>query len=274
MMGREAKDLGMESLYEPRAEPMRVAVMMSGSGTNAERIIEYARTSAKPSYEPLVLFTENPESEAENIGERHQVPVVVNDRRKFFSQWSAKGMEARLSFDESAAKIFREQRIDIVALAGYNWFVTERIFRSFLTLNIHPGDLRPLTEKGERRYAGGIGHVPIMNAIMNGEDDLRSTVHVVNEIPDGGDILMVSTPAPVQLPEGMDREALATYGNRVIFEDLARTHQQRLKEQGDWKIFPKVLELIAEGRYRRNEEDSLYLDDMYIPYGIEYGNVI
>jgi len=47
-----------------------------------------------------------------------------------------------------------------------------------------------------------------------------------------------------------------------------------LKEQGDWKIFPKVLELVAEGRYGRNEEDSLYLDDMHIPNGIEYGKVI
>ena len=266
--------MGMESLYEPKAGPMRVAVMMSGSGTNAERIIEYARASAKPSYEPVVLFTENPESEAENIGGRHHVPVVVNDRRTFFSRSSAKGMEARLSFDESAAEIFREQRIDVVALAGYNWFVTERLFRAYLVLNIHPGDLRPLSENGERRYAGGIGHVPIMNAIVNGEDDLRSTVHLVNEIPDGGDVLMVSAPVPVLLPEGMEREILSTSMSRAVFEDLARAHQQRLKEQGDWKIFPKVLELIAEGRYGRNEEDSLYLDDMYIPDGIEYGKVI
>jgi len=253
---------------------MRVAVMMSGSGTNAERIIEYSRAAANPSYEPVIIFTEDPGSEAENIGHRFDLPVMVNDWKKFFRESYKKGNDARILFDGPTADLFREHGVDVVALAGYNWFVTERIFRLFLTVNIHPGDLRPLSENGERRYAGGIGSVSIMNAIRNGENYLHSTVHMVNEIPDGGDILMVSDPVPVLLPEGMDRNKLAAHGNLKIFEELAKAHQRRLKELGDWKIFPRTLELIAEGRFGRNEEDSLYLDDMYIPSGIEYGEVI
>ena len=253
---------------------MRVAIMMSGSGTNAERIIEYSRAAANPSYEPVIIFTEDPGSEAENIGHRFDLPVMVNDWKKFFRESDKNGNDARILFDDPTAVLFRKHHVDVVALAGYNWFVSEKIFRLFLTLNIHPGDLRPLYENGERKYAGGIGHVPIMNAIRNGENYLHSTVHVVNEIPDGGDILMVSDPVPVQLPEGTTRETLSVPGNLAMFEELAKAHQRRLKELGDWKIFPKVLDLIAEGRFGRNEEDSLYFDDRHIPSGIEYEKVI
>jgi len=274
MMKRETEQLSMNSLYQPKAGPMRVAIMMSGSGTNAERIIEYARATLVPPYEPVILFTENPESKAESIGQKYDLPAIVNDRKEFFRESGKKGNEARILFDEFAADIFQKKGIDVVALAGYNWFVTETIFCRFLTVNVHPGDLRPLDGNGERKYAGGIGHVPIMNAIINGKNELRSTVHIVNEIPDGGDILMVSDPVPVLLPEDMDCEKLGINGNQKIFEEVAKTHQQRLKELGDWTIFPRTLELLAEGRYARSEDDSLYFDNAQIPYGIEYGKVI
>lgn len=248
--------------------------MMSGSGTNAVKIIEYARAAPIPSFEVRMLFSENPESNTEKIGKKYDLPAMVNDRKRFFRECGKKGKDARMLFDGFAADGFRNNEIDLVALAGYNWFVTEEIHKNFLTLNVHPADLRPLDGSGGRKYAGGIGHVPVMNALLSGEKYVHSTVHLVTEIPDGGAILMVSDAVAPVLPDGIGRDLLVGSDELGMFESVALETQERLKEEGDWKIFPKTIELISEGRYTRDEEDRIYLDGNLIPEGIEFSEVI
>ncbi|MDP6154580.1 MAG: formyltransferase family protein [Candidatus Thermoplasmatota archaeon] len=261
-------------LFTPRERPMRVAIMMSGSGTNAVKIIEYARAAIVTSYEVVILFSENPESNTEKIGQRYGLPTKVNDRKRFFRESGKKGYEARRLFDGSAADLFCKNGVDLVVLAGYNWFVTEAIHHNFPTLNVHPADLRPLDGNGERKYAGGIGHQPIMNAIIGGENFIHSTVHMVTEVPDGGGILMTSDAVAPVLPNGISLEMLIAEGNPGSIKRTAVKSQERLKEEGDWKIFPKTLELISRGRYTTDELGKIYLDGKLIPDGIEYGKVI
>jgi phosphoribosylglycinamide formyltransferase-1 len=113
-----------------------------------------------------------------------------------------------------------------------------------------------------------------MNAIIGGENFIHSTVHMVTEVPDGGGILMTSDAVAPVLPNGISLEMLIAEGNPGSIKRTAVKSQERLKEEGDWKIFPKTLELISRGRYTTDELGKIYLDGKLIPDGIEYGKVI
>lgn len=79
---------------------------------------------------------------------------------------------------------------------------------------------------------------------------------------DYGRILMISTPLPVNLPEGFDP------GNKEQVKAVSDEHQNRLKEMGDWVIFPRTLEFLADGRYSQDDQRRLYFDGKEIPQGV------
>lgn len=73
---------------------------------------------------------------------------------------------------------------------------------------------------------------------------------------------MVSSPLTITLPEDFDAE------NKDQVKTIANQHQNRLKEVGDWVIFPKTLEYIADGRYSQDEQGNLYFDGTPVPQGV------
>ena len=74
---------------------------------------------------------------------------------------------------------------------------------------------------------------------------------------------MISLPLKVSLPGGFD------VNNRDKLNSVSDAHQNRLKEIGDWAIFPRTLEYLADGRYSKDEQGSLYFDDKPIPQGLK-----
>jgi len=129
-------------------------------------------------------------------------------------------------------------------------------------INVHPADLSIM--EGEDRIYIGI-HV-VKDAILAGEKEIRATTHIVREKVDHGEILVISKPVPVNLPEGIDLETLRT--KKKMLNKITDEHQDRLKKQGDWVIYPITLQMIAEGRFSI-EAESVYVDGVKAPSGFK-----
>ena len=80
---------------------------------------------------------------------------------------------------------------------------------------------------------------------------------------DTGPLLMVSDPVTVELPEPL--ESLVADKEKLL--KVAEEHQQKLKEVGDWAIFPETLEMIAQGRFALDEKNRVHVDGQPAPKG-------
>ncbi len=244
---------------------MRVAGFMSGSGTNLVKILEWqAEQDREPAGSPFrvaVIFTDNPESNAARIGEENGVPVVVEDILGFYrsrGHKTKKDMSLRPLFDERVVELLAPYAVDTVVLAGYMSVVTGPLLEAFpgRIVNVHPADLRVL-EAGRRKYTGD--HA-VRDAIRAGEAAVHSTTHIVREEVDGGEILMVSSPVPVRLPEGYRPEAMGRPENLEKLNEIADEHQDLLKLAGDWIVLPSTLHQLSLGRYGADENGRIFLD--------------
>ncbi len=97
---------------------------------------------------------------------------------------------------------------------------------------------------------------------------MHSTVHIVREAVDYGEILMISAPVLVEDPGDLDLD------DKSALMKFADEHQEVLKEEGDWVIFPKTLELLAQGKYGFDENGLLYFDGRAVPEGAIIDQVI
>jgi len=243
---------------------------MSGSGTNVRRIIEHQKKleleKGKSPYEVVLIFTDNPESNAERIAKEYRIPFLLNDIKKFYGNRSLKDMKVREEYDRKTLELIKPFKIDLIALAGYAWVLTKPLVSNYLIVNVHPADLSVKDENGKRKYIG-LHHIPAMKAILAGEKFLHSSTHLVTENLDAGEILLISKPLEVKLPEGVSLEDLKKPENRELLEKIAEEHQNRLKEVGDWKIFPLTLQWIAEGRFEMDENRKIYFDGELVKDG-------
>jgi folate-dependent phosphoribosylglycinamide formyltransferase PurN len=257
-------------LFDPKiaGRPMRVAGFMSGSGTNIVKMIEYeealkGREGTSP-FEVVFLFSDRSDGSCrgESIALKKSIPYISYDIRAFHrlrglrrSVNTPEGLAARQEFDKFAERLIRAFDIDVVALGGYMSYTT-------LTkcINVHPADLSITTPDGERKY---VGDHAVEDAISAGEKFLRSSTIWTDRSVDTGPLLMVSAPLPVQLPEPLD----ILKQNRERLLQTVDLHQQWLKEVGDWRIFPKTVEMIAKGRFALDPEGRVYVDGRPVPCG-------
>ena len=84
---------------------------------------------------------------------------------------------------------------------------------------------------------------------------------------DTGPVLMVSKPLRVELPEPLDK----LRKDQKNLELVVNQHQERLKEIGDWKIFPATIEMIARGRFAIDSSGKVYVDGRHMPHGYRPG---
>ena len=139
---------------------------------------------------------------------------------------------------------------------------------SYITLNrcenVHPADLSISLPDGQRRF---VGDHAVEDAISAGEKELRSSTLWTDDGVDSGPLLMVSDPVPVKLPEPL--ETLVKDREKLL--QVTDEHQEHLKEVGDWKIFPRTIELIARGRFALDHENRVYVDGRPVPEGYREG---
>jgi folate-dependent phosphoribosylglycinamide formyltransferase PurN len=168
---------------------------------------------------------------------------------------SPDGLSLRKEFDKIAARLVHTFEIDVNVLGGYMSYTTlDRC------INVHPADLSLSTSQGKRRY---VGDHAVLDAILSGEKTLCSSTIWTDQGVDTGPLLMISEPLSVEIPESL--ESLAKDRGRLM--KIVGEYQERLKREGDWKIFPRTVEIIARGRLALDKENRVYLDGHPIPDG-------
>jgi folate-dependent phosphoribosylglycinamide formyltransferase PurN len=241
---------------------------MSGSGTNIRRLLAHeqelgAGGDGSP-FETVFIFSDRSDGRCagERIALENGLPYFSYDIRAFHrrgglnrSVATAEGLAARREYDRVARRLVEAFQIDVIALGGYMSFTTlDRC------VNVHPADLSLCLPDGRRKY---VGDDAVRDAIVAGETSLRASTLWTDQGVDTGPLLMVSNPIPVALPESLD--ALVRDPDRL--REAADDHQERLKEAGDWKIFPRTIEMIARGRFALDDEKRVYVDGRPVPKG-------
>lgn len=201
---------------------VRAAVLVSGGGTNLQAIIDAKRAGKIPSAELALVVASNASAyaltRAENAGIVHAV------LRK------EKG-EAPADYGERLLALLRENAIDVVVLAGFLTILPENVIRAYdhRILNIHPSLIPSFCGDG---FYGLHVHEA---ALQRGVKVTGATVHFVNEITDGGDII-------------------AQKAVEVLPGDTPETLQRRVMEQAEWILLPQALEQVAGEIAKKREE--------------------
>ncbi len=201
---------------------VRAAVLVSGGGTNLQAIIDAKRAGKIPSAELALVVASNASAyaltRAENAGIAHAV------LRK------EKG-EAPENYGERLLTLLRENAIDVVVLAGFLTILPENVIRAYdhRILNIHPSLIPSFCGDG---FYGLHVHEA---ALQRGVKVTGATVHFVNEITDGGDII-------------------AQKAVEVLPGDTPETLQRRVMEQAEWILLPQALEQVAGEIAKKREE--------------------
>ncbi len=231
----------MKAVYTTKNEPMRIAAFMSGFGSNLRKILETQnKLGEECPFGVVLVFSDVKDEErcnARKIAEEFGIEYYCNDIKDYYASRGRdrKDMGVRKEYDTETAKLLRKSRIDAVAMCGYRSITTGEIFRNFLTVNVHPADLRIPGTNGKKLYAGCKGAGCVRKAVESGRREMRATTHLVTEDVDGGPILTVSE--PVMIDEKLSDEA----------------NLERLKELGDLKIYPETIKKLAEGSYWADE---------------------
>lgn len=201
---------------------VRAAVLVSGGGTNLQAIIDAKRAGKIPSAELALVVASNASAyaltRAGNAGIAHAV------LRK------EKG-EAPADYGERLLTLLRENAIDVVVLAGFLTILPENVIRAYdhRILNIHPSLIPSFCGDG---FYGLHVHEA---ALKRGVKVTGATVHFVNEITDGGDII-------------------AQKAVEVLPGDTPETLQRRVMEQAEWILLPQALEQVAGKIAKKREE--------------------
>ena len=201
---------------------VRAAVLVSGGGTNLQAIIDAKRAGKIPSAELALVVASNASAyaltRAENAGIAHAV------LRK------EKG-EAPADYGERLLTLLCENAIDVVVLAGFLTILPENVIRAYdhRILNIHPSLIPSFCGDG---FYGLHVHEA---ALQRGVKVTGATVHFVNEITDGGDII-------------------AQKAVEVLPGDTPEILQRRVMEQAEWILLPQALEQVAGEIAKKREE--------------------
>jgi len=249
--------------HNPNEGILRVAGFMSGSGTNLKKIIEHRQTLknsiGESPYDVVVVFSDRWDSNANLIGKEYDIPVVTRDINSFYEHRGKpkKDMFVRAEFDAETVRALKPFNVKVAAYAGYMSIATKPLIEAFLGINVHPADLSVEVD-GKRKYVGAHG---VRDAIVAGEKTIRSSTHIIEEIVDGGRLLMISEPVPVEIENGADP------GDKETLKTIEKFNQNKLKEAGDWVVFPKTIELIALGKFGYDEQGRICFDGKPVPKG-------
>ena len=162
----------LKELYHPESGRMRIAGLMSGSGSNLRKIIEHGRATedreGRAPYHVVVIFSDNPASNAEKIGNDYKIPVIIRDLEAFYKGRGKprRDLAVRAGFDQGTVEALKPFNVDVAAYAGYMSIATDLLINAFLGVNVHPADLSVMN--GDRRkYTGD--HA-VRDAILAGEE--------------------------------------------------------------------------------------------------------
>ncbi len=254
-------------LYEPKETPMQVAACMSGSGSNVRELMRTQKeleSKGGTPYNISVIVTDNCDegNNTWNITEEFQIPnnVIYSDFKEFKSHFikNPKDFSEREPYFEGVLQELKSisPEIDFLAFGGYEIIVTNPLLSAYENriINVHPADLSIIDEETERRKY--IGNRAVLDAIIDGQTEIRASTHLVTHEVDGGAVLGISAPVTVDL-EGNSLNDLKE--DPELAKIIAKNNQSRLKEVGDWRIFPPTLVEVALGMVVKDADGRLFI---------------
>ena len=191
-----------------------IAVMVSGGGTNLQALIDAQKAGKIPHGQIRLVIASNDRAYALQRAEKENIPSAVIRHKDY---------PVQEEFDQKIVDTLHEYQIDMVVLAGYLSILGPTMIRAYedRIINIHPSLIPSFCGKG---FDGLKLHE---EALKRGVKVTGATVHLVNEIPDGGRILKQKA---VEVKEG----------------DTPETLQRRVMEQAEWILLPEACEELAE----------------------------
>ena len=194
-------------------EKVRIAVFVSGGGTNLEALLNAQERGDIPHGEIALVISSAAGAYALTRAEKHGVPAVTVER---------KGRPPQ-DFEAELLRCLLENKIDLIILAGFLTILSEEFVKLWpeRILNVHPSLIPSFCGKG---YYGLKVHE---EALARGVKVTGATVHFVNEIPDGGKILL--------------QKAV-----EVLPGDTPEVLQRRVMEQAEWILLPRAAEMVCE----------------------------
>lgn len=185
----------------------RVAVLVSGGGTNLKALIDARSNGIIKSAKIVLVISNNKNAYALERAKNAGIFNMVIPNKE----------------EDRLIEVLKEQKIDIIVLAGYLAILSERFTNTFAgkVINVHPSLIPSFCGKG---YYGLKVHE---KALEYGVKVTGATVHFVNEIPDGGKIILQKA---VEVKE----------------DDTPESLQKRVMEEAEWIILPKAVEMIAK----------------------------
>ena len=195
---------------------LRVAVLVSGGGTNLQAIIDAVENGKITNTELVGVISNNAGAYALERAKNHGIPAVCI---------SPKDYETREEFNEALLNGVNQLHADLLVLAGYLVVIPEKMIREYRNriINIHPSLIPSFCGTG---YYGLKVHEA---ALARGVKVVGATVHFVDEGTDTGPIILQKA---VEVQDG----------------DTPKELQLRVMEQAEWQILPKAIDLIANGK--------------------------
>ena len=191
----------------------RIAVFVSGGGTNLQALIDARQRGEIPSGEIVLVLSGTPGAYALERAEKAGIPAVLCPRKALGSQ------EA---FEAAVEAELEKHAVDMIVLAGFLNILSAEFTRRWprRIINVHPALIPSFCGKG---FYGLRVHEA---ALRYGVKVTGATVHYVNEIPDGGQIILQKA---VEVEPG----------------DTPETLQRRVMEQAEWVLLPRAVEMVA-----------------------------
>ena len=188
-----------------------IAVLVSGGGTNLQALIDAENSGIIKSGKINLVISNNPDAYALERATKAGIKAFVCNKK-----------ELGASFEDELIKSLEENKTDVIVLAGFMCILSEKFTSHFANriINVHPALIPSFCGKG---FYGLHVHEA---ALEYGVKVTGATVHFVNEIPDGGKIIMQKA---VEIKEGDTPEIL----------------QRRVMEEAEWKILPLSLEKVC-----------------------------
>lgn len=203
-------------------EKTRIAVFVSGGGTNLQALLD-AQGSVLTDGEIVLVISSAPGAYALERAKKAGVPAFAVSKKECVSQ---------AEFEERVSALLSEYRVEMIVLAGFLSILSASFTARWpeRILNVHPSLIPAFCGKG---FYGLRVHEA---ALSYGVKVTGATVHFVNEVPDGGRILM--------------QKAV-----EILETDTPETLQRRVMEQAEWKLLPAAAQTVAE-KIRNGEYEN------------------
>lgn len=190
-----------------------IVVLVSGGGTNLQALIDASERGEIENGRISCVVSSNPNAYAIERAKKHNIDYAVIRRKDY---------ESLDSYDEALTALLLEKKADLVVLAGFMTILGDKVIKQFENrmINIHPSLIPSFCG------AGFYGLKVHEAALARGVKVTGATVHFVNEICDGG---------PIILQKAVE----------ISNDDTAETLQRKVMEQAEWKILPKAVSLFC-----------------------------